>query len=238
MAIKPQVPKAAIQQYKRTTGLALGSRPNILVKLERQLQNKVIGEQQARNRMRKANQDAVYWLVNHSSEVLERRIKATNRDQESPENLVRVVANADLNSTWNADGFQWFRSSKVNRTNVRRYWRVIEEGSRYWVNRSRETGEGLIFRGSRFDGTGATRGGAGGRFRSTGFDRTAGTSAVNVVRPFANGKPRGALIRNPIPAYHYLEETQRAFGANSRAGVPAEYRRIVRDAFAGTAIKF
>lgn len=202
--------------YVKATTLAAETKINF-PGLDRQIRDYYRQVSTGNQRIKVANERAIDWLTREASEHLALRIQQTGRRQEDPRNLERVVSTKALTSTWSTTGFQFFQSSKVNRTNVRRYWRVIERGSRYWVERSERTGEGLIFRG-----------GNGGLIQPGGA-HLAGTSEVSVIR--ARAGRSGARIRRPIPAYGYLDHARTRFVDNDI------YRGILRDVFKNTPIR-
>jgi hypothetical protein len=201
-----------------TSGIKFGINARLNVAgLNRQLERYYKNVRSAEPRVRRANQAAVQWLSDHAQQELQERIATTGRSQEEPNNLVRIVGDPSIHSKATGTNFQFFIPAKVNKTPVRRYWRNLEEGTRLFVERSEATGRGLIFLG-----------GPDGKLIRAGANRLAGSSQVALA---GRGR-RGALIRRPIPAYHYLQSAVAQFEYQHI------YRDLLRKEFAGTPIKF
>lgn len=190
--------------------------------LQRQLEQYYKDIRSAEPRMKRANQASIEWLSRQAQKQLIRRIKQTNRRQEEPHNLVRIVGDSSIHSQATGTRFAFFMTDRVDRTPVRRYWRNLETGTNIFVERSQATGRGLIFRTGKSGDNGLPELRAASRTNAF-----AGSSEVRMTKG-----PGGALIRNPIPAYRYLDTAVQQYREGNIQ------RRHLREAFKGTPIQF
>lgn len=124
---------------------------------------------------------------------LQESINATGRPQRASQYLLRALALEGIGWKANAEGFQMGIYDGLNNDpRVRGYWRGVEEGSSVHVGRE--------LHGFFVGRSGERYGPSADRYR---------------MDPRMPQTSRGALIviRNPIPAYHYLDQGAQRFRA-------------------------